>query len=166
MTDIKEVVNEQEIFNILEKTRNPSCNAVADILNKASNKNGLSLSDAGYLLNAEDPELIGSMFRTSGRIKNDIYGERLVLFAPLYLSSFCINDCGYCGFHLSNPAPRKKLTLEEVAEQTKTLVDMGHKRLLLEFGEHPKINPIDYVLDVINTIYGIKSNNGEIGRLI
>ena len=111
MTDIKEVVNEHEIFDILERTKNPPYGKIIDILSRASDKNGLSLMDTGYLLNLENPKMIDAMFEASGRIKNEIYGERLVLFAPLYLSNFCINDCSYCGFHLSNPAPRKKLTL-------------------------------------------------------
>lgn len=86
----------------------------------------------------------------------------MVFFAPLYISSFCVNDCEYCGFHCRNKTPCKKLTLQEVEEQVKIFEDMGHKRLLLEFGEHPVQNPIDYVVDVIKTIYKTKSGKGEI----
>ncbi|MEK7576033.1 MAG: [FeFe] hydrogenase H-cluster radical SAM maturase HydG [Patescibacteria group bacterium] len=165
MPNIKDVIDEQKIFNILEKTQKPTPRQILKILKKALKKKGLNLKEVGYLLHTEKPELIEQMFATSGRIKNEIYGERLVFFAPLYLSNFCVNDCDYCGFHRRNPALRKKLTLEEVEEQVKILEDMGHKRLLLEFGEHPIENPIDYAVDVIKTIYKTKSGKGEIRRV-
>ncbi len=165
MIDVKDIVDEEKVYNILEKTRRPSSEIILKILNKALKKKGLTLEEVGYLLNTEDNRLIEKMFEVSGRIKTEIYGERLVFFAPLYLSSFCINDCDYCGFHIRNKMPRKKLTLQEVAEQVKILAEMGHKRLLLEFGEHPDINSIDYVLDVIKTIYNTKSGRGEIRRV-
>lgn len=165
MSNVNDVINEKNINEILEETRNPSPDIITDILKIASKKNGLTLKEVGFLLNTEDPKLIEKMFQVSGKIKNEIYGERLVFFAPLYLSSFCINDCDYCGFHLRNPAPRKKLTLEEVKEQVRILVNMGHKRLLLEFGEHPTISPIDYMVDVIKAIYSTKSGKGEIRRV-
>lgn len=165
MTKIKDVIDEEKIFSILEKTKNFDTQKVLDILDKASKKQGLSMEDTGVLLNAKNPELIEKMFEISGKIKNEIYGERLVFFAPLYLSSFCVNDCDYCGFHRRNQAPRKKLTLKEVGEQVKILEDMGHKRLLLEFGEHSIVSPIDYVVDVIKTVYKTKSGRGEIRRV-
>ncbi|MEK6946034.1 MAG: [FeFe] hydrogenase H-cluster radical SAM maturase HydG, partial [Nanoarchaeota archaeon] len=165
MTKIKDVIDEEKIFSILEKTKNSDTQKVLDILDKASKKQGLSIEEAGVLLNTEDPELIEKMFQASGKIKNEIYGERLVFFAPLYLSSFCVNDCDYCGFHRRNQALRKKLTLKEVEEQVKILEDMGHKRLLLEFGEHSIVSPIDYVVDVIKTVYKTKSGKGEIRRV-
>ena len=163
--DTNDVVNEEEVWDILTRTNNPSEGQVADVLATARAKEGLSLTDVGVLLNTHNPNLIDRMFEVSGNIKQEIYGERLVLFAPLYLSSFCVNDCDYCGFHARNPEPRKKLTLEEVAEQVKHLIDMGHKRLLLEFGEHPRLSPIDYVIDVINTVYATTSQSGEIRRV-
>lgn len=163
--DTKEVIDEEAINRILDNTKNPSKETILNILCKASKKNGLNLQEVSYLLNVEDPELIEEMFRTSSKIKEEIYGERLVFFAPLYLSSYCVNDCEYCGFHCRNPAPRKRLSLEEVKEQTKILIGMGHKRLLLEFGEHPLQSPIEYVIDVIKTIYNTKSKNGEIRRV-
>jgi len=101
------------------------------------------------LVNVDDDGLIEKMQQAAREIKMAIYGPRLVLFAPLYVSSFCVNDCEYCGFHYRNQAPRRKLSLEEVRQQVEILEDMGHKRLLLEFGEDPKENPIDYVVDVI-----------------
>lgn len=166
MPNIREVINENKIWKILKETeKNYSEKIIEKILKKALKKKGLNLEEVGYLLQTEKPELIERMFATSGRIKNEIYGERLVFFAPLYLSSFCVNDCDYCGFHIRNKEPRKKLSLEEVQEEVKILEDMGHKRLLLEFGEHPVENPIDYVVDVIKTIYKTKSGPGEIRRV-
>jgi 2-iminoacetate synthase len=165
MSKTKDIINEKEICKILEITRNPSPNKILKILNKALKKKGLTLEEVGYLLNTEDPKLIEKMFKVAGQIKREIYGERLVLFAPLYVSSFCVNDCEYCGFHRRNLIPRKKLTLEEVKEQVKILESMGHKRLLLEFGEHPIKNSIDYIVDVIKTIYNTKSGRGEIRRV-
>ena len=166
MPNIKDVIDENKIWRILKETENDYSEEIVEkILNKALKRKGLSLKEVGYLLHTEKPELIERMFATSGRIKNEIYGERLVFFAPLYVSNFCVNDCDYCGFHRRNPTQRKKLSLEEVKEQVKILVAMGHKRLLLEFGEHPIINPIDYMVDVIKTIYDTKLGNGEIRRV-
>ncbi|MBU0760132.1 MAG: [FeFe] hydrogenase H-cluster radical SAM maturase HydG [Nanoarchaeota archaeon] len=165
MQNMKEVINEQNINKILEKTISPSPDVVKKILEKALKKEGLTLQETGYLLNTEDEKLIEEMFQTSNKIKDEIYGERLVLFAPFYVSNFCVNDCKYCGFHCSNPEKRKKLTLEEVKDQVKILERMGHKRLLLEFGEDPAENPINYIVDVIKTIYNTKVGNGEIRRV-
>ncbi len=163
MADTREILNEREIFDILERTKSPPKEKIEKILSKAQKKKGLSLEDVGYLLNDGDKNT-PALFEIAGKIKQEIYGERLVLFAPLYVSSFCVNDCDYCGFHKRNPATRKKLTQKEVEDETKTLIDMGHKRLLLEFGEHPS-NTIDYVVETIKTIYKTKSGNGEIRRV-
>lgn len=160
-----QVIDEQEIFNILENTQNPSREKILEILSKAEKIKGLSLEEVGYLVNAVDAEMMEKIFVAAGKVKKEIYGERLVLFAPFYASSFCVNDCEYCGFHARNLAPRRKLTLVEVADEVKNLIDMGHKRLLLEFGEHPALSPIDYVVDVIKTIYDTKSGKGEIRRV-
>lgn len=165
MPDINDVINGEKIFSILEKTKKPAQGQVLVILNKALKKKGLDLGEVGFLLNTEDPKLIKKIFKVAGRIKREIYGERLVFFAPLYISSFCVNDCGYCGFHRRNPAPRKKLNLEEVKEEVRILENLGHKRLLVEFGEHSVENPIDYVTGVIKTIYNTKSARGEIRRV-
>ncbi len=162
--DAKRIVNEKEIEGILADTGSPSKRDIENVLKKAGQKKGLSLQDVSILLNA-DRKYESRMFRTAGKIKRDIYGERLVLFAPLYVSSHCVNDCEYCGFRRSNRKRRKRLSLEEVREQTRILEGMGHKRLLLEFGEHPELNDIDYVVDVIRTIYGTKSGRGEIRRV-
>jgi 2-iminoacetate synthase len=165
MPRIKEILDEKEIFAILEETLNPTPGQVVEVLKKGLRKKGLSLMEVATLLHTQDPRLIEKLFGTAGKIKWEIYGERLVLFAPLYVSSFCINDCEYCGFHRRNPAPRKKLSLGEVQEQVRILERMGHKRLLLEFGEHPIENPIDYVVEVIRTVYQTRCGRGEIRRV-
>ncbi|MFA6963493.1 MAG: [FeFe] hydrogenase H-cluster radical SAM maturase HydG [Patescibacteria group bacterium] len=163
--NIKDIVDDELFNKLLLGTIDPTQEIILKILKKASKKKGLSLEDVAALCNCTDPVLIAKIFEFAYKIKQDIYGERIVLFAPLYISDFCVNDCEYCNFHCRNNSPRRKLSLEEVASQTKALVDMGHKRLLLEFGEHPVENPIDYVVDTINTIYKTKSKNGEIRRV-
>lgn len=165
MLKIREIVDEKKIFNILEQTKNPKSEKILEILAKAKNKKGLNLEEVGFLVNSNDCGLIKKIFQTASQIKKEIYGERLVFFAPLYLSSFCINDCEYCGFHSRNRAPRKRLTLKEVKEEVRILEEMGHKRLLLESGEDPINNPIDYIVEAIKTIYKTKSNRGEIRRI-
>jgi len=161
---VKQIIDESHIKQILASTKTSSHAHIESILKKALQMKGLTLEETSCLLNITDPDLLDQLFKVAHTIKMAIYGERLVFFAPLYVSSFCVNDCEYCGFHARNPAPRKKLTLDEVREQTKYLIDMGHKRLLLEFGEHP-VNDIDYVVDVIKTIYKTKSGRGEIRRV-
>ena len=163
--DVREILDEEKIKLLLKENENPKPEKVRSVLKKALEKKGLSLEDVATLLNTKDPKLIEEMYETARKIKNEIYGERLVFFAPLYVSNYCVNDCAYCGFHASNQTHRKKLSLKEVSEQVKLLEDMGHKRLLLEFGEHPEENPIDYVVDVIKTIYATKSGRGEIRRV-
>jgi len=164
MAEITDIIDEGKINGILEKTKFPTKEKILEILTKASKQKGLDLEEIGYLLHTDDKTLLEKIFATAKEIKEDIYGERLVFFAPLYVSSYCVNDCEYCAFHCRNSIPRKKLTLKEVEEQTKQLIDMGHKRLLLEFGEHPT-NDIDYIVDVIKTIYATKHKNGEIRRV-
>ena len=118
------------------------------------------------MINVDDPEPIQKIYSTAAQIKQEIYGERLVLFAPLYISDYCINDCAYCNFHLQNTShPRRKLGLDEIATETKCLIDMGHKRVLVEFGEDPEKNNIDYVCEAIRAIYSVRSGNSNIRRV-
>ncbi|HAW49722.1 TPA: [FeFe] hydrogenase H-cluster radical SAM maturase HydG [bacterium] len=139
---------------------------IINILDKARQKKGLDLEEVGFLVNLADRELIDGLFDVASRIKFEIYGERLVFFAPLYISDFCINDCEYCNFHIRNKGlVRKKLTLDEIEDQTKFLIDMGHKRILLECGEDPVNNTIDYVVDAIEKIYATKTSKGNIRRI-
>jgi len=163
---IEDIVDEKKIFQTLDETKNFPQSKAIGIARKALSLKGLAIEEVGILLNSEDPEVLKEIFRVAGIIKRAIYGERLVFFAPLYLSNFCVNDCEYCGFHFRNKIlARKKLTLEEVADQTKILIEMGHKRLLLEAGEDPKKNPIDYIVDCIRTIYSVKVNGNNIRRV-
>ena len=162
-------LNENEINRILARTGHSTAAAepgVSDILKKAKARKGLNPEEAGFLVNLEDPALIQELFNTASRIKEEIYGERLVFFAPLYISDFCVNDCEYCNFHARNEGlARKRLTMAEIEEQVKLLIGMGHKRLLLEFGEDPVKNNIDYVTQVIEKIYSVKTEKGNIRRV-
>lgn len=154
------------IRGILEDHKSSDSNRIKEILAKARERKGLELVEVAALLLVEDPELIKEMKEVAGDIKAGIYGKRIVLFAPLYASNYCVNNCQYCNFHTDNKdLPRRKLSLEEVAQQTEILEEMGHKRLLLEFGEDARQNSIDYVDEVVETIYATKKNRGEIRRV-
>ncbi|MBQ2812667.1 MAG: [Clostridia bacterium] len=127
---------------------------------------GLSHREASVLLACEIPEKIQEMYALAEEIKQKFYGNRIVMFAPLYLSNYCVNGCVYCPYHMKNKhIARKKLTQEEVRKEVIALQDMGHKRLALEAGEDPVNNPIEYILECIDTIYSIKHKNGEIRRV-
>ena len=127
---------------------------------------GLSHREASILLACQEPELTEKMFALAREIKEAFYGDRIVMFAPLYLSNYCVNKCVYCPYHMQNKSiPRKKLTQEEVRDEVIALQDMGHKRLAIEAGEDPVNNPIEYILDCIKTIYSIKHKNGAIRRV-
>ena len=158
-------IDEARIWDTLADAGNPDPAEVRDILDKATALDGLTPREAAILLHVEEGDLVEEIFRRAGEVKRSVYGDRLVLFAPLYLSNYCVNDCEYCGFHSRNEAPRRKLTMDEVREQTERLIDMGHKRLLLEFGEDPVNNPISYVLDVIGRVYSVRRKGGEIRRV-
>lgn len=128
--------------------------------------NGLTHREASVLLACEDPQVLERIYDIAEEIKQAFYGNRIVLFAPLYLSNYCVNGCVYCPYHLKNKhIARKKLTQEEVRQEVIALQDMGHKRLAIEAGEDPKNNPIEYILECINTIYSIKHKNGAIRRV-
>ncbi len=136
------------------------------ILKKGREYCGLSYAEAATLLECEDPEIIQQTFDLGKEIKEHFYGNRIVMFAPLYLSNYCVNGCVYCPYHGQNKTiPRKKLTQEEIRQEVIALQDMGHKRLAIEAGEHPKENPIEYILESIRTIYSIKHKNGAIRRV-
>ncbi|MBZ9685327.1 [FeFe] hydrogenase H-cluster radical SAM maturase HydG [Clostridium estertheticum] len=139
---------------------------VVELLNKAKTCVGLTHREASVLLNIEDPDLLQEMFKSAKEIKEKIYGRRIVIFAPLYVSNYCINNCQYCGYKHSNDSiSRKKLNIEELKEEVKILESLGHKRLALEVGEDPVNTPIEYVLDCIKNIYSIKFENGSIRRI-
>ncbi len=139
---------------------------IEKILEKAGECKGVGHRDALLLLECTDEELNRKIFDLAIRIKEKLYGRRIVLFAPLYLSNYCINGCTYCPYHLENcHITRKKLSQDEIRREVIALQDMGHKRLALETGEHPQMSPIEYVLESIKTIYSIKHKNGAIRRV-
>ena len=160
-----EFIHDGEIMATLEyakEHRNDKA-MVDEILTRAAERKGLSHRDAAVLLESDDPEIVERIFKLAREIKNHIYGNRIVMFAPLYLSNYCVNGCVYCPYHAKNKTiHRKKLTQEEIAREVVALQDMGHKRLALEAGEDPRNNPIEYILESIQTIYGIHHKNGYI----
>lgn len=164
----EEFINHKEILDTLayaEANKNNS-ELLDAIMAKAELRKGLTHREASVLLACEDPERIEAICRLAEQIKKDFYGNRIVLFAPLYLSNYCINHCVYCPYHAKNThIGRKKLTQDEVRREVIALQDMGHKRLALEAGEDPVNNPIEYILDCIKTIYSIKHKNGAIRRV-
>ncbi len=139
---------------------------IEEILRKAEEGNGITHREAAVLIEVEDKEIVERIFHIARQIKERIYGNRIVMFAPLYLSNHCVNGCVYCPYHAQNRTiPRRKLTQEEIRREVIALQDMGHKRLALETGEHPKLSPIEYVLESIDTIYSIHHKNGAIRRV-
>ena len=139
---------------------------IDSILDKARARRGLDHREAAVLLDCAIPEKNEEIYALARRIKLDFYGNRIVMFAPLYLSNHCINGCVYCPYHQSNRnITRKKLTQAEIVREVVALQDMGHKRLALEAGEHPQLNPLEYILESIGTIYSIKHKNGDIRRV-
>ena len=164
----EEFIDHQEILDTLAYAdENKSNVAVIDqILHKARERKGLSHREASVLLACDIPEKVQELYALAEQIKKDFYGNRIVIFAPLYLSNYCVNGCLYCPYHQKNKhIPRKKLTQEEVEKEVIALQDMGHKRLAIETGEDPVNCPIEYVLDCIHTIYSIKHKNGAIRRV-
>lgn len=139
---------------------------IKGIIEKARACKGITHREAAVLLECNDPELLEELYALAREIKHKFYGNRIVMFAPLYLSNYCVNGCVYCPYHAKNKTiRRKKLTQEEIRAEVIALQDMGHKRLALEAGEHPLMNPIEYILESIKTIYSIKHKNGAIRRV-
>ena len=164
----EEFINNEEILETLAyaDAHKNDLTLIDEILEKAKERKGLSHREASVLLACEDAERINRMYDLAEQIKKDFYGNRIVLFAPLYLSNYCVNGCLYCPYHIENGhIARKKLTQDEIREEVIALQDMGHKRLALEAGEDPLHNPIEYILESINTIYGIHHKNGSIRRV-
>lgn len=164
----EEFIDDKEILDTIEyaaKHKNDR-KLIDEIIEKAKVCKGLSHREALVLLECELPEENEKIFKLAKEIKQKFYGNRIVMFAPLYLSNYCVNGCVYCPYHAKNKTIcRKKLTQEEIKEEVIALQDMGHKRLALETGEDPVNNPIEYVLESIKTIYGIKHKNGAIRRV-
>ena len=164
----EEFINNEEIRESLAYAEANKTNRelIDSILKKAHEMKGLSHREAMVLLDCELEDKNQEIYALARKIKQEFYGNRIVMFAPLYLSNYCINGCEYCPYHLKNKhIARKKLTQEEIVEEVNALQDMGHKRLALEAGEDPVNNPLEYILDCIKTIYSIKHKNGAIRRV-
>ena len=164
----EEFINDEEIQATLQYADENKDNfaLIDEIIEKARLRKGISHREASVLLACEDENKIKEIFALAEQIKKDFYGDRIVMFAPLYLSNYCVNGCVYCPYHAKNKhICRKKLTQEEVKAEVIALQDMGHKRLAIESGEDPVNNPIEYILECINTIYSIKHKNGAIRRV-
>lgn len=167
-THAEEFINHEEILETLDYGRKNAYNRklITEILEKARKAKGLSHIEAFVLLSCKEDDLNEEIFKLAKELKHKFYANRIVLFAPLYLSNYCVNGCVYCPYHGQNRTiPRKKLSQEEIREQVIALQDLGHKRLALEAGEDPINNPIDYILESIHTIYNIKHKNGAIRRV-
>lgn len=163
-----EFISHEEILNTLEYARQHKNDRqlVESLLEKARLFKGLNHREAAVLLECDEPDLIEQIFHLAKEIKQRFYGNRIVMFAPLYLSNYCVNSCVYCPYHVKNKTiARRKLTQEEIRKEVIALQDMGHKRLALEAGEDPLRNPIEYILESIQTIYGIHHKNGAIRRV-
>lgn len=164
----QEFISDEEIRATLDYAEKNKDNLalVDEILEKAKARKGLGHREASVLLACEDPDRVQALYDLAEQIKKDFYGNRIVMFAPLYLSNYCVNGCTYCPYHLKNKhIARRKLTQEEIVREVTALQDMGHKRLAIEAGEDPVNNPIEYILESIKTIYSIKHKNGAIRRV-
>lgn len=164
----EEFINDEEIKATLKYADENKDNLelIDKIIEKARRRKGIDHREASVLLACENPEKIEEIYALARQIKKDFYGDRIVMFAPLYLSNYCVNGCLYCPYHAKNKhICRKKLTQEEVKNEVVALQDMGHKRLAIEAGEDPVNNPIEYILECIDTIYSIKHKNGAIRRV-
>ena len=164
----EEFIDHEEVLETLAYAEQNKSNEelINRILAKARERKGLSHREAAVLLDCDIPEKNEEIYQLAKQIKEDFYGNRIVMFAPLYLSNYCVNGCVYCPYHLKNKhIARKKLTQEEVRAEVIALQDMGHKRLALEAGEDPVNNPIEYILECIDTIYSIHHKNGDIRRV-
>ncbi|MGD8782307.1 MAG: [FeFe] hydrogenase H-cluster radical SAM maturase HydG [Ignavibacteria bacterium] len=160
-----EFINEKEINSLIDQKINDPV-LQREIIAKSKEAKGLSLSDSAALLNIENDEILNELFETAKGIKEKIYGNRLVLFAPLYLTNVCVNNCLYCAFRKDNKElTRKTLSMDEITEETNFLVSQGHKRMLVVAGEHPKKSNMGYIGDAVKTIYDVNLNGNNIRRV-
>jgi 2-iminoacetate synthase len=164
---IKDFIDDTKIENILDKAKNPAPERVREIIAKAGELKGLTPEEVAVLLQTEDNELIALILQTAHKIKEDIYGNRLVLFAPLYVANLCANNCLYCGFRRDNKElHRVALTMDQIAKEVQVLEREGHKRLLMLCGEHPSRSSLEYFMEAIETAYSVKTEHGgEIRRI-
>ncbi|MDR3196965.1 MAG: [FeFe] hydrogenase H-cluster radical SAM maturase HydG [Planctomycetaceae bacterium] len=156
-------VDEPYFENLLKRKTDPG--RIREIIAKAKNKEALEVEETAALLNADEPELIEQIFDTARQLKKDVYGNRIVLFAPIYVGNYCVNDCRYCGFRRSNrDSVRRTLTTRELRGQIENLLKNGHKRLIAVFGEHRNYSP-EYIADCVNEIYSVHVGNNSIRRV-
>ncbi len=159
-------INEQKVWNILEANQNAGFGRIKEVLDKAKEMKGLNLDDVAVLTSISDPEMLAALFNTANQVKETIYGKRLVLFAPLYISNLCGNECLYCAFRATNKdIVRNSLSQEHIVRETEVLIKQGHKRVLMVAGESYPNRGFQYILDSIKTIYSVKSEHGEIRRV-
>ena len=164
----EEFINHEEILESLDYAKKNKDNLplIREILEKAKKAKGISHKEAAVLMECDDPEINREIRELAMEIKEKFYGHRIVMFAPLYLSNYCVNGCTYCPYHHKNKhIPRIKLTQDQIRDEVIALQDMGHKRLAIEAGEDPVNNPLEYILESIDTIYSIKHKNGAIRRV-
>jgi 2-iminoacetate synthase len=161
------LIDERTLYAALHDAREPDPRRVGEVLARARELKGLTAGEMAVLMEVREPEWLERMFVTARQVKEEIYGKRLVLFAPLYISNLCRNECAYCAFRARNEALRRRaLTRDEIARETRALIDQGHKRILLVAGEsYPPEEGFDYVLKAIETIYETRSGRGEIRRV-
>jgi 2-iminoacetate synthase len=159
-------IHEQKVWNILEANQNAGFGRIKEVLDKAKEMKGLNLDDVAVLTSISDPEMLAALFNTANQVKETIYGKRLVLFAPLYISNLCGNECLYCAFRATNKdIVRNSLSQEHIVRETEVLIKQGHKRVLMVAGESYPNRGFQYILDSIKTIYSVKSEHGEIRRV-
>jgi 2-iminoacetate synthase len=159
-------INEQKVWDILEANKNAGFERVKEVLAKSRLMKGLNLEDVAVLTSISNPEMLAELFNTANEVKETIYGKRLVIFAPLYISNLCANECLYCAFRATNKdIVRNSLSQEHIARETEVLINQGHKRILMVAGESYPNKGFQYVLDSIKTIYSVKSEHGEIRRV-
>jgi len=164
-TELKNFIDVEEIQSHLENTKKPDLKKIEAIIQRSLDKNRLEPEEVATLLNAKAPEVRERIFEGARELKRKIYGNRIVLFAPLYIGNKCINDCVYCGFRSSNrEVLRKTLSMNELETEVKALVSRGHKRLILVYGEHPLYNA-DFIAATVRKVYSVKEGNGEIRRV-
>lgn len=165
--ETKSFIDENYIFNLLEQTSSPDSKQVDEILQKALELKGINLAETAALLNVENPGDLEKILFIAGKIKDEIYGNRLVLFAPLYISNYCSNNCLYCGFRVENELmERKLLSIDEIKEEAKLILERGHKRILLLMGENHQKCSLDYFIDAIYAIYSVSDSKGSTIRRI
>jgi 2-iminoacetate synthase len=162
---IADFIKEDEIHNLIENTHNTSREELEAIIAKGEKALGLTPVEVAKLLNTEDKDMVDKMYKAAHTIKEKIYGKRVVIFAPLYLSNYCVNTCTYCGYGCNTNIFRKKLSMDELVQEVKILESMGHKRIALEAGEDPVNCDIDYIIEAIQKIYSIHFENGSIRRI-